>query len=82
MFIFMDETDVCAVYITVMSEMSELTVGAQEDVWTLTSEDGESLAACLLCLLEPHKRREMINLRNGCQVLVPMAKTRQMTRAS
>lgn len=43
MFVFMDETDFCAVYITVMSEMNELTVSAQEDVWTLTSEDGESL---------------------------------------
>lgn len=82
MFIFVDETDFCALYVTVLSEMNELTVRAQEDVWALTAEDSESLAACLLYLLEPHKRREMINLRNGSQVLVLMAKTRQMARAS
>lgn len=60
MFIFMDETDFCAIDISipVMFEMNELTVRAQEDVWTLMAEDGESLAVCLPWLLEPRKERE------------------------
>lgn len=75
MFIFMDETDFCAIDISipVMFEMNELTVRAQEDVCTLMAEDGESPAVCLLWLLEPRKEREMINLRNGSQVFVPIA---------
>lgn len=59
MFIVMDETDFCAIdiRIPVMFEMNELTVRAQEDVWTLMAEDGES-PACVFCGFWNHAKRE------------------------